>query len=115
MIRMYARDEENFLFIIKTSSTLFDKNNSQYLNDPFRLLSYRYCVYEKNDEYNLEKSIKHFQKVRAGNIKFPIYVIKNNWIYAINNDSYIMEKTDRYIELMPFDNDEFVRKFKGIK
>ena len=112
---IYIRDEENFIFIVATL-TEFNENNTQfkYINNPKLLILYPHCIYEKNDEYILEDAFKQFNN-KFITETFPVYVIKNNWMYVINNNNYIMEKTDRYIELMPFDNDEFVRKFKGIK
>ena len=110
---MYIRDEENFIFIVTTGSR-FDKNDTHfnYLNNPITLIPWIYCIHEKNYNYNLEKAIEHFKDIRGYVVQYPIYVFKHNWMYVINNNNYIMEKTDRSIELMPFDNDDFVRKFK---
>ena len=110
MARMYVRDEENFLFIISIDGEFHKKHMLfDYLNNPIKLLPYTQCIYKKNDDYNLEDAIISIKIARMEE-DHPVYIIKNNCVYTINN-SGIMEKTDRYIELMPFNEEEFVKKY----
>lgn len=110
--KMFGKDEDNYLILCFDGhfedgfyvgfNRQLEHNNKLYISllqdydeKNYKVYTNYSRCYVKNENYNLEDCIKDFiiYKKRRVFDKFPIYILKNDYWYIIEDEEFILKPT----------------------